>query len=108
MVANALQALWVESRPERPPVRVWQDWLLVGLLLTWVVLEALLREDRSSGMADGTCTECLASPGGVEERGDATTGRGASTLPLFTPWINQRLLLAVARRSVLSGADLSA
>jgi hypothetical protein len=35
----------VESRPERPPVRVWQDWLLVGLLLTWAVLEALLRED---------------------------------------------------------------
>jgi signal transduction histidine kinase len=45
MVGDALRALWAEPRPERPPVRVWRDGVLVGLLLTWSVLEALLRED---------------------------------------------------------------
>src|SRR5919106_1862092 len=45
MVGNALRALWAEPRPERPPVRVWRDWVLVGVLLTWSVLDALLRED---------------------------------------------------------------
>jgi glucose-6-phosphate-specific signal transduction histidine kinase len=45
MVGNALRALWAEPRPERPPVRVWRDWVLVGVLLTWSGLEALLRED---------------------------------------------------------------
>ncbi len=42
---NALRALWAEPRPERPPVRVWRDWVLLGVLLAWSVLEALLRED---------------------------------------------------------------
>jgi len=45
MVGNALRALWAEPRPERPPVRVWRDWVLVGVLLTWSVLEAPFRED---------------------------------------------------------------
>lgn len=45
MVGNALRTLWVEPRPARPPVRVWRDWVLVGMLLTWSVLEALLRDD---------------------------------------------------------------
>jgi len=44
-VRNALRALWAEPRPERPPVRVWRDWVLLGVLLAWSVLEALLRED---------------------------------------------------------------
>ena len=42
---NALRALWAEPRPERPPARVWRDWVLLGVLLAWSVLEALLRED---------------------------------------------------------------
>jgi signal transduction histidine kinase len=45
MVGNALRALWGEPRPGRPPVRVWRDWVLLGVLLTWSVVEALLRED---------------------------------------------------------------
>lgn len=45
MVGNVLRVLWSEPRPERPPVRVWRDWVLVGALLTWSVLEALLREE---------------------------------------------------------------
>jgi signal transduction histidine kinase len=45
MVGNVLRVLWTEPRPERPPVRVWRDWVLVGALLTWSVLEALLREE---------------------------------------------------------------
>ena len=45
MVRNALRALWAEPRPERPPVRVWRDWVLLGVLLAWSVLAALLRED---------------------------------------------------------------
>ncbi|MGH2693745.1 MAG: histidine kinase [Actinomycetota bacterium] len=45
MVGNALRALWTQPRPERPPVHVWRDWALVGVLLAWALLEALLRED---------------------------------------------------------------
>ena len=37
--------LWAEPRPERPPARVRRDWVLLGVLLAWSVLEALLRED---------------------------------------------------------------
>ena len=44
-MGNALRALLAEPRPERPPVRVWRDWALLAVLLTWSVLEALLRED---------------------------------------------------------------
>lgn len=40
-MGNVLRALWTQARPERPPVRVWRDWALVGVLLTWSVLEAL-------------------------------------------------------------------
>jgi hypothetical protein len=43
-VRNVLRVLWTEPRPERPPLRVWRDWVLVAVLLTWSVLEALLRE----------------------------------------------------------------
>src|SRR5918999_715080 len=43
MVQNALRALWAEPRPERPPARVWRDWVLLGVLLTWSVVEALIR-----------------------------------------------------------------
>jgi signal transduction histidine kinase len=45
MVGNVLRVLWTEPRPERPPARVWRDWVLVGVLLTWSMLEALLREE---------------------------------------------------------------
>ena len=45
MVGDALRGLWAEPRPERPPVRVWRDWALLGVLVVWSVLEALLRED---------------------------------------------------------------
>jgi signal transduction histidine kinase len=45
MVGNVLRLLWTEPRPERPPARVWRDWVLAGVLLTWSVLEALLREE---------------------------------------------------------------
>jgi hypothetical protein len=45
MVGNSLKALWAQPRPERPPVRVWRDWVLLGALLTWSGLEAVLRED---------------------------------------------------------------
>jgi hypothetical protein len=45
MVGDPLRGLWAEPRPERPPVRVWRDWTLLGVLVVWSVLEALLRED---------------------------------------------------------------
>ncbi len=44
-MGNALRALWAEPRPEGPPTRVWRDWALLGVLLTWSVLEALFREE---------------------------------------------------------------
>ncbi len=45
MVGNALRALWAEPRPPQPPVRVWRDWALVAVLVSWSVLETVLRED---------------------------------------------------------------
>ena len=44
-MVNTLRALWAEPRPEQPPARVWRDWVLLGMLLTWSLLEALLREN---------------------------------------------------------------
>ncbi len=51
MLRNVLQALWGEPRPDRPPVRVWRDWALLGVLLAWSVLEALFREGLSGSEA---------------------------------------------------------
>ena len=45
MVGDALRALWAEPRPAQPPGRVWRDWLVVGVLAAWSVLETLLRQD---------------------------------------------------------------
>jgi signal transduction histidine kinase len=45
MVGDALRALWAEPRPAHPPGRVWRDWLVVGVLVAWSVLETLLRDD---------------------------------------------------------------
>lgn len=46
-MGNALRALWAEPRPPGAPARVWRDWVLVGGLLAWSVLEVLLREDET-------------------------------------------------------------
>lgn len=45
MAVNGLQTLWAEPRPPHPPVRVWRDWVLVATLLSWSVVEVVLRED---------------------------------------------------------------
>ncbi|WP_425566385.1 sensor histidine kinase [Pseudarthrobacter polychromogenes] len=37
--------MWAEPRPANPPRRVWRDGVLVGVLLVWSVVEAVLRED---------------------------------------------------------------
>ncbi|GAA1881916.1 histidine kinase [Asanoa iriomotensis] len=39
--------LWAWPRVPDPPPRGWRDWLLVGLVVTAVVLEGLLADDRS-------------------------------------------------------------
>src|ERR671918_1773582 len=45
MVRTAVRALWAEPRPSQPPVRVWRDWALLGVLVPWSVLDGILRED---------------------------------------------------------------
>jgi signal transduction histidine kinase len=45
LVGEALRALWAEPRAPQPPVRVWRDWALVAVLVSWSVLETLLRDD---------------------------------------------------------------
>ncbi len=47
MAGSVLGALWAEPRPAPPPVRVWRDWALVGVLVVWSIAETLLREDRT-------------------------------------------------------------
>ena len=45
-VASAnLRTLWDEPAVPDPPVRVWRDWLLVGVLLSVALAEGLLRPD---------------------------------------------------------------
>ncbi len=45
MAGDALQALWAEPRPPRPPARVWRDWVIVAVVVLWSAVEALFRED---------------------------------------------------------------
>lgn len=45
MVGSALRALWAEPRPPHPPVRVWRDRALVAVLVSWSVIEAVVRHD---------------------------------------------------------------
>ncbi|MBW3619552.1 MAG: sensor histidine kinase [Actinobacteria bacterium] len=46
MVSNSLRALWNEPRPAQPPVRVWRDWVLLGVAVAASLIEAVLRPDR--------------------------------------------------------------
>lgn len=48
MLSNVLHSLWIEPRPAKPPRRVWRDWALVALLVSWSVVETTLREDLAS------------------------------------------------------------
>ena len=45
MADNALRALWAEPRPPRPLGRAWHDWVLVAVLVSWSVMETVLRQD---------------------------------------------------------------
>jgi signal transduction histidine kinase len=47
MVGDALRSLWAEPRPPDPPGPLPRDWVLVGVLLGWSVLEAALRQDMA-------------------------------------------------------------
>jgi signal transduction histidine kinase len=40
-----LRSVWDERRPATPPVRVWRDWLLIGVLAPTAVLEGFLRPE---------------------------------------------------------------
>ncbi len=40
-----VRSVWYEPRPADPPVRVWRDWALVGVLVPLAVLEGVLRPD---------------------------------------------------------------
>ena len=43
MKLDALRQVWAEPRVPNPPVRVWRDWVLTGLLLVGAVLESVFR-----------------------------------------------------------------
>ncbi|MBW0116039.1 sensor histidine kinase [Pseudonocardia abyssalis] len=45
MVGGNLRALWAEPRPAHPPARVWRDRALVAALVSWSVVETVLRQD---------------------------------------------------------------
>lgn len=44
-MSGFLRSVWDEPRPADPPVRVWRDWVLVGLLVPAAVLEGIFREN---------------------------------------------------------------
>ncbi len=45
VVSRGLRSFWREPRAPHPPVRVWRDWALVGVLLPIALAEGLLRPD---------------------------------------------------------------
>lgn len=45
VLPNALRSLWTEPRAPDPPVRVWRDWALVGVLMLGTLIEGSLRDD---------------------------------------------------------------
>ena len=47
-VRDLLRSVWAEPRPPDPPVRLWRDWVLVGVAVAFVTLEGLLRPDLPS------------------------------------------------------------
>jgi signal transduction histidine kinase len=44
-VLSLPRSVWDEPRPPNPPLRVWRDWALVGVLVPVAVLEGVLRPD---------------------------------------------------------------
>ncbi|HSJ16539.1 MAG TPA: sensor histidine kinase [Solirubrobacterales bacterium] len=46
---DGLRALWNEPRPPQPPAPVWRDRALVAAVVSWSVVETLLREDLAWG-----------------------------------------------------------
>lgn len=40
-----LRSLWSEPRPPQPPARLWWDWVLVAGLVSWSVVETVLRDE---------------------------------------------------------------
>lgn len=44
-VPSLPRSVWDEPRPAHAPVRVWRDWVLVGVLIPVAVIEGILRPD---------------------------------------------------------------
>lgn len=42
---SAIRSVWDEPPPPDPPVRVWRDWALVGVVVPALVIEGLVRPD---------------------------------------------------------------
>lgn len=49
VVRGGLRAFWNEPRPPQPPAPVWRDRALVAVVVSWSVVETLLREDLAWG-----------------------------------------------------------
>lgn len=45
MMTNLLRSLWREPRPADPPPRVRRDWVLLAVLVSWSVVETVVRTD---------------------------------------------------------------
>ncbi|HEY3437847.1 MAG TPA: sensor histidine kinase [Actinotalea sp.] len=45
MTDSRVRSLWVDPRALQPPVRVWRDWALVGLVVCAGIVEAVVRAD---------------------------------------------------------------
>ncbi|NUS02708.1 MAG: sensor histidine kinase, partial [Nonomuraea sp.] len=54
-----LRSVWREPRPPDPPVRVWRDWVLVGVLGPAAVVEGVLRPDLPWRVIATTLTVAL-------------------------------------------------
>jgi signal transduction histidine kinase len=60
VVRDGLRALWNEPRPPQPPAPVWRDRALVAAVVSWSVVETLLREDLAWGPVMITVTTLIA------------------------------------------------
>ena len=60
VVRDGLRELWNEPRPPQPPAPVWRDRALVAVVVSWSVVETLLREDLVWGPVMVTVSALIA------------------------------------------------
>lgn len=102
VVRDGLRALWNEPRPPQPPAPVWRDRALVAVVVSWSVVETLLREDLAWGPVMVTVSALIALS--LLWRRAHPLGAVAAGFGTFIAFDVARILAAVDTTGLLSFA----